>query len=243
MKLRPFLLPVVAAIVASSVYFLPDAGKMAPSAVEMQIPKELNGWQTRNIPPSKEELDILAEDTTFSKAYCLKPRGGEFDPLNGLAVPDRIDLSIVLSGHDLNNSIHRPERCMPSQGHSISQSTAVTLKLPNGRDIPLRRLISVQSLPLNEERTKYTRMNCVTYYFFVGNHTITSSHLERTLIDVKDRLLHGKDQRWAYVSFSMWYGRLPWIDKETSIEEADVKLSEFIIRFSDESIKWDMISG
>jgi hypothetical protein len=58
---------------------------------------------------------------------------------------------------------------------------------------------------------------------------------------MQDRLVLGMDQRWAYVSASMWYGKVPWIEKEVSIEEADQKLRAFLMEFGEEQINWDMI--
>jgi len=242
MKFLPFILPVLTAAALATVHLLPEVGEMAPSAVKMDIPGSLGPWSTRTIPPSEEELAILAADTMFSKAICLSPRAGEFDIASGHAIPDRIDLSIVLSGHDLNNSIHRPERCMPAQGHVIGSSTDVGIDLPNGRSLDTRRLLSVQSLPTDETRTRYVSFNCVTYYFFVGNHSITHDHIERTLIDVKDRLVRGMDQRWAYVSASMWYGKVPWIEDEITLEEAEEKLRAFLTEFAVDRIDWEMIT-
>lgn len=244
MRLLPFSVPVVLLIGLGAIHLLPDAGKaMAPSAVEMEIPNALGKWSARLIPPSQDEIATLAADTTFSKAICLSPRSGEIDLASGLAVPDRIDLSIVLSGHDLNNSIHRPERCMPAQGHVIGESSDVIISLSDGRELHARRLLSVQSIPVNDSRTEYMSYNCVTYYFFVGHRTITHDHLERTLIDIKDRLLHGMDQRWAYVSASMWYGKVPWIEDEVSREEADEKLLNFLTDFADKQIDWSQIGS
>jgi hypothetical protein len=207
----------------------------------MDIPSSAGNWTMRTIPASELELKILAADTRFSKAVCLRPREGEVDLASGLPIPDRIDLSVVLSGHDLNNSIHRPERCMPSQGHVIGSSSNVSFDLPNGRSLTVRRLLSVQSIPTNEERTEFASFNCVTYYFFVGHDSITQDHVKRTLVDMKDRLMRGMDQRWAYVSASMWYGKVPWIEEEVSIGEADAKLRQFITEFGMEQIDWNTI--
>lgn len=241
MKALPLILPVLLAGLLATVHLLPEAGEMAPSAVNMDLPSQAGTWIMRSQPASQEEIDTLAADTRFSKAICLSPREGEFDPASGMAIPDRVDLSVVLSGHDLNNSIHRPERCMPSQGHDISTSANVTLELPNGRKLKTKRLLSIQTKPVNESRTEYVRLNCVTYYFFVGHDRITHDHLERTLLDIKDRLVFGMDQHWAYVSASMWYGKLPWIEEEVSIEEADAKLRKFIAEFSEKQIDWEMV--
>lgn len=241
MKLPLLILPVLLGGLLSTIHLLPEAGEMAASAIKMDLPSSAGNWTMRTIPASELELKILAADTRFSKAVCLRPREGEVDLASGLSIPDRIDLSVVLSGHDLNNSIHRPERCMPSQGHVIGSSSNVSFDLPNGRSLTVRRLLSVQSIPTNEERTEFVSFNCVTYYFFVGHDSITQDHVKRTLVDMKDRLMRGMDQRWAYVSASMWYGKVPWIEEEVSIGEADAKLRQFITEFGMEQIDWNTI--
>ena len=40
----------------------------------------------------------------------------------------------------------------------------------------------------------------LNYYWFVGYSDITASHFRREYLDLKDRLLHGYNQRWAYVT-------------------------------------------
>lgn len=236
------LLPIVLAGLLSTVHLLPDGGDMATSAVSMELPQGIGSWQMRTIPATADEISVLADDTSFAKAICLSPRPGEYDLATGRSIPDRIDLSIVLSGHDINNSIHRPERCMPAQGHLISETEDFEIELKNGRKFEVRRLLSVQSMPTNKERTEYVSYNCITYYFFVGHTQITQDHLKRTLLDMKDRLVHGMDQRWAYVSASMWYGKIPWIEEELTYEEADAKLREFLVNLTDEQIDWNMIA-
>ena len=241
MKFMPLILPVLLGGLLATIHLLPQAGEMASSAVKMDLPEAAGNWTLRSQPASEEEVNTLATDTRFSKAVCLRARKGEVDAATGRAIPDRIDLSIVMSGHDLNNSIHRPERCMPSQGHLISNSTNTSFVLSNGRKLTVKRLLSVQSIPTNAAKTEYVSFNCITYYFFVGHNRITQDHLKRTLLDMKDRLLLGMDQHWAYVSASMWYGKVPWIKNEVPIEEADTKLRKFINEFAEEQIDWKMV--
>ena len=150
MKATPLLLPVFVVAALSSIYFLPTAGEVAQSAVRMELPEEGGGWFFKQQVASEAEKETLAKDTEFSKAICLKPRPGEFDE-KGYAIPDRVDLSVVLSGSDINNSIHRPERCMPAQGHNIISSIDRRIDLDNGRTIEVKRLQSVQRIPTNEE--------------------------------------------------------------------------------------------
>jgi hypothetical protein len=38
------------------------------------------------------------------------------------------------------------------------------------------------------------------YYWFAGYHHLTASHLERTFLDIQDRILKGYNQRWAYIT-------------------------------------------
>ena len=240
MKTMAWLLPLVMGVSLGSVYFLPVAGKTAESAVIMKLPDSFEDWTFRTIPPSMEELGTLERDTEFAKAICLRPREGEFN-LDGYAIPDRLDLSVVLSGNDLNNSIHRPERCMPAQGHSIIASSAIRMKSPNGREFDVKRLRSKQTIKPAKDGDPVVEFNCITYYFFVGHDRITNDHLQRTLIDMKDRLVRGMDQRWAYVSASMWFGKIPWIEEEVSEAEADEKIRAFVTEFAGNQIDWSQV--
>ncbi len=240
MNKSPWLLPLFLTGTLSAIYVLPKVGAVAQSAVKMELPESSGNWSFENQVASPEEIGTLAADTQFAKAICLSPRPGEVN-VDGYLIPDRLDLSIVLSGSDINNSIHRPERCMPAQGHNITSSSDQELKLDNGREFPTKRLISVQRLPTNKQRTEFLKLNCLTYYFFVGHDQVTNDHLGRTFIDIKDRLLHGMDQRWAYASVSMWYGKVPWIEKEVTEAEADQKIRKFLIEFAEKQISWDQV--
>ncbi len=236
---KAILLPVFLFAGLSSVYFLPSAGEVAQSAVKMKLPNYSGPWQFRKIPPSEAELDALAKDTEFSKAECYRIRPGEYDA-NGKPLPDILFVSVVLSGADINNSIHRPERCMPAQGHQILASSDQPIAVRGNHSVNAKRLESIQRLP-TATGGEFNEFKCITYYFFVGHETITNDHLGRTFIDMKDRLVKGMDQRWAYVSVSMWYGDLPWLEAEVSEEEADQKLSEFVSTFSEKQIDWNQV--
>ena len=240
-KWNAWWLPLGLGIALSAVYFLPKAGDVADSAVKMELPGSTGGWTFKNISASKDELATLPPDTEFAKAVCWSPRPGEVT-LDGRLLADRVELSLVLSGYDLNGSIHRPERCMPAQGHTITDSRNVMLQLGNGRSFDAKRLQSVQTLKSSaDDGVQTIKLNCLTYYFFVGHDRVTNDHFERTIIDMKDRLLRGMDQRWAYVSASMWYGKLPWLDHEISENEADQKLRKFLTGFAEIQIDWDRI--
>ncbi len=242
MKATPLLLPVFLIAALSSIYFLPSAGEVAQSAVRMELPEKNGNWEFNEVAASEAETGTLAKDTEFAKAVCFSERPGEYFS-NGKSAMDRIDLSVVLSGADINNSIHRPERCMPAQGHNITSSNDLKIDIGNGRHVVVKRLRSVQRIPTNEEQTEFLPLDCVTYYFFVGHDRITNDHFGRTFVDMKDRLLKGMDQRWAYVSTSTWFGKLklPWIEAEITEAEADAKLTDFVQRFAKDQINWDQV--
>ncbi len=239
MKWSPWLLPLLIVCSLGAVYVMPHAGETAQSAVIMDLPDTMAGWQFEKLAPSEAEIGTLDSETEFAKAICLCGRPGEVSA-DGKLIPDRIDLSIVLSGSDLNNSIHRPERCMPAQGHNILSSASVPVTLPNGRGFQAKRLGSVQALTGKDGKVS-AEFKCVTYYFFVGHDRITNDHFERTMIDMKDRLLRGMDQRWAYVSVSMWYGKMPWIDKEITETEADDKIMRYLHEMAVKQIRWEQV--
>lgn len=234
-------LPALLACGLGAIYLLPSAGKVAGSAVNMELPQEEGEWVFRKNLPSKEELDALAKDTQFSKATCYRARPGEFTK-DGYRNADIIDLSVVLSGYDLNNSIHRPERCMPAQGHHILSGSDIVLKLSNGRLLTVRRLLSTRKIS-SQTPGETQELKCVTYYFFVGHDKVAHDHLQRTFMDMKDRLVRGMDQRWAYASLSMSFGKMPWYpDVEITEQEADRKLGMFLTQFAEGQINWKQIA-
>jgi hypothetical protein len=240
MKFQPMILPLFLAATLGSIYFLPQTGEVAQSAINMSLPTDSGIWHFQNIPASEAETSTLARDTKFSKAICFSPRPGEYTR-DGKTILNRVDLSVVLSGHDLNNSIHRPERCMPAQGHNILASKDIPLKLANGRTITVRRLRSIQTINNPANRKADVHFDCITYYFFVGYDRIAHDHLQRTLWDITDRLVRGIDQRWAYISTSMWFGHIPWIEPAVTEQEADAKLLELLAGFAAQQINWKQV--
>ena len=172
-----------------TIFLIPRETKLQPCRVRMELPEFLGGMVGKPAQVSQAEHDLLAEDTEF----CRKVYDDGFGT--------QVLVSIVLSGHDLDNSIHRPERCLRAQGW-IPVGSSTTLSLPvaqaPGGALPVTRLYNVQQM-----KTKSGQIVPVyelNYYWFIGYSDITASHFRREYIDMKDRLLHGYNQRWAYVT-------------------------------------------
>jgi len=236
------MLPVLLGVMLGAVHVLPERGRVAESAVRMDLPLVLGEWEGKKIPVSQQEIDILNPDTKFAKADYRRRRG--ILPLpGGYQNFDRINASVVLSGYDINNSIHRPERCLPAQGHTIYSATDAVIELPNGRELPVRRLQTKQKIRIREDSDEIVVVDSLLYYFFVGHDRVTNDHYNRTFIDMRDRLFKGQDQRWAYVTLATTMGEVPWSPRVVSSEEADAMLTKFCQQFTMKIIDWDQVKN
>ncbi len=240
------ILPVILLSLLMSTYFLPGQGELQPSAISMELPKRLGGWRGSPLKPSLEEKKTLSKDTVFSKMDYWR-LGNPKDHYAFVPNNVRVHLSVVFSGHDVNNSIHRPERCLPAQGHynMVSQNALVRVD-SLGIDVPVKRLNSKQKINLRsrtkgEEQSEF-ELDSLTYYFFVGHSALSDGHVDRTILDVKDRLLRGYDQRWAFVLMSIPFGEHPYPNMSyLTEEEADQILKRMIADLAKESIDWKRI--
>ena len=242
---RGFILAAILAAGLSSIFFLPPF-KVTESAMSMDIPGHLGGWTAEKIDPTEQEVGSLAKDTRFSKARCIQVRENEYDS-SGRRLADMAELSIVLSGEDLNNSIHRPERCMGAQGHAIYDSQKATLEIQGSGTVPTRRLLSKVKLATRESKGDFIEVNYLTYYFFVGHEIVTESHSRRTLVDMQDRLKKGQAQKWAYVLVSMPFkaedSTAVGLERLPDLETANTKMRALLADISAKNIDWKQISA
>lgn len=171
-----------------SVYLIPAHAFTQPSGVNMELPDFVGEWFGTPQKVTQAELDELAADTSFARQVYTDGLGNQ------------ILVSIVLAGEDPDNSIHRPERCLPAQGWTLLDSNVVTLRspsLPNG-ELEVTRLHNERKV--QDERGNLHTIYNLNYYWFVGYNKITPSHLDRALTDIRDRVTKGYNQRWAYVT-------------------------------------------
>src|SRR4030095_12948032 len=88
-----------------------------------------------------------------------------------------------------------------------ANSGKVTLQIPGRGRLVATRLSNMRFAPdaktgnpiLHPDGTPITFRN-LDYYWFVGYDGITESHVTRNLIDIGDRLRHGYNQRWAFMT-------------------------------------------
>ncbi len=176
----------------SSIFLLPQQLGFQPVGIELALPKMVGGWYGKDLEITEKEQKVLGPGTEFARKSYTNGVGYE------------IVATIVLSGQDMNTSIHRPERCMPAQGFTIIDKRTVPVALPGHGLLRVTRLQNVRNVP-GEDGAAVALYN-LTYYWFVGHTDATGSHFERTWLDVKDRLVHGYNQRWAYITVA---GQIP----------------------------------
>lgn len=184
---RLFILLVVMLAGLSSVLFLPKQLGFQPVGVKLELPKMVGIWYGEDMAVSEKERKVLGEETEFARKAYRNARG------------NIITASVVLSGQDMNTSIHRPERCMPAQGFAVIDNRPVAVPLREGGVMQATRLLNVRNIPADETSGPVSNYN-LTYYWFIGHKDMTASHFARTWYDIRDRLLHGYNQRWAYVT-------------------------------------------
>lgn len=226
--LRALLPPALLALILGSVFFLPRHEALMESSISPDLPLDydLPGWHGVKIQESEVERTSLAADTRFSKAQYTEPRRVFWEKEK-----PPVEVSIVYSGSDMNSSIHRPERCLPSQGHINLQTKADEVTLADGRRISVTRLTSQVPLPNREDKLT---LRFVSYYVFIGHGNMRHTHIGRTLQDMYDRVAKGYVQRWAYLQVnSYWAPELNLTEAET-----DKRVRSVISELLPNQINW-----
>ena len=239
--------PALLAVLLSLICLLPMNTQLQESAISPALPygTELPGWYGEKEQASPEERGTLAADTIFSKgAYrrCYSNSGAN-SPFVGQSTNTagvqcygpQVSVSIVYSGSDMNSSIHRPERCLPAQGHQELRGKDCPLKLSNGKSITFRRL---QSFTLPKVKGDQPLQH-IHYYVFIGTDRICHSHMSRTLYDIWDRVAKGRTQRWAYLQVGSYWGGNSGITEA----EAEAALQDLIADLTVQQINWQAIKN
>jgi hypothetical protein len=203
---RPFSrlwsLAAVLAVGYSAVLLLPETPPIQASRLGTVLPTRIGDWEGVKVPVSEEVLRVLAKDTRFERRIYEKPFDVSRPP---------IDASFVYSGKDMNNSIHRPETCLRTQGWNFVRERYVGIPgiLPDGADFPVREIICnkisrdpTTGVPRTRPDGQVLHEWQLIYYTFIGASEITPSHYGRTLRDIRDRITGGYDQQWAYTTFA-----------------------------------------
>jgi hypothetical protein len=132
------------------------------------------------------ELTILAPDTTFARKSYGPPGGDPFE---------RILCTIVQSGAT-PRSLHRPERCLPSQGYVVDGSQICTIPLQSGHHLDTR-LFHLSHGYWQGGRRVTVKSDFI--YWYVADGVATPFRFDKFIITHRDLLFRHLNQRWSYV--------------------------------------------
>lgn len=126
------------------------------------------------------ELQDLPKDTEILKRVYRSVDGRVYS------------ISVVISGRR-RGSIHRAELCLPAQGFVMLSAKKERLNIPSGRPREARIIQAQRSA------SDY-RFSLV--YWFVSRDRECASHSQRILLDIWDRSVHNRINRWVMVAIN-----------------------------------------
>lgn len=187
---RLLILLTVVALGFSAVFLLPKSAKQ-PVGVHLLLNEKLGDWIGKDEEILQKERETLGKGTEFARKRFSNPDLRRAPGYSVLA-------SMVLSGHDMSNSIHRPERCLDAQGWTRLESSVVPVPVKDKESFEVTRMYNRRNVKLEDGTIR--SVDAYTYYWFVGSRTLTATHWGRWYADNKDRLLRGENQRWAFIT-------------------------------------------
>lgn len=126
------------------------------------------------------EVTDLPKDTVILKRNYRSPDGLSYS------------VSVVIGGRQ-RNSIHRAELCLPAQGFVMLEAGRLPLHLPAGKPRVIRKITA--------QHPGGAKINLV--YWFVSKERESCSHSQRILLDVWDRSIHNRINRWVMVAVNI----------------------------------------
>ena len=154
---------------------------------------------------SLPEYDALPHDTQFVKSIYTNE------------VKEQVFVSIVLSGSE-RNSIHRPQRCLPGQGNTITATKYIKVPLEGRKPLDVC-ILEIQRRYQDKEGKTQTYYGYYAYWF-VGQNRETASHYERMFWLAWDRVVHSIAHKWAYIAVSG--------DREADGEKYQEEIAAFV---------------
>ncbi len=158
--------------------------------LEILLPETVPGYSSEILTNAEDVLLVLPADTSYRvRAYKAED--------NFWA-----QITAVLMGSD-RTSIHKPQICLTGQGWAIdtARSTVEPIRMerPAVYDLPVNKLIATKQFTDDQGRPQ-TVSGIYVYWFLDAEHITASATKWKLWLMPQDLLLHGKLQRWAYIS-------------------------------------------
>jgi hypothetical protein len=157
--------------------------------MKIEFPARVLDFTSTNVPESEVELGYFPKDTSFAECYYTSP-----DDLPGISA------TVILMGAD-RTSIHRPEYCLAGQGFACDEKTVVDIPVggPKPYQLPVAKW-KVSRL-IQQPDGQNVKLSGVYVFWFVADNEQTTGNVQFQCYLVRDLLLKGVLQRWAYISY------------------------------------------
>jgi hypothetical protein len=161
-----------------------------PGSVKMifDLPAHILDFVSTNVPEDKTVLDTLPKDTSFAQRLYTASDGFW------------VNANIVLMGTD-RTSIHRPEFCLPGQGFQINSKNIVNIPIDRTPhyELPVMKWVVDKSIQTADGRKQ--DISGLYVFWFVADNEQSTGIVPMQLQMIRDQLLTGVSQRWAYISY------------------------------------------
>ncbi len=154
--------------------------------LRIELPERVPLYESTGMEPTRAELDMLPEDTTFARRLYRAADGFQ------------IMMNVVMMGTD-RTSIHKPEFCLTAQGWRIERQEADVLPVyrPHRYDLPVQRYTT--KAEWEQEGGRRVPWSGVYVFWFVAENKLTASHWVRVGWITRELLRRGVLPRWAYI--------------------------------------------
>ena len=162
-----------------------------PGSLNMRIelPAKVLDFTSTNVPEPDVVLSYLPKDTSYVES-CYTT-SDDSSPIYA---------TIILMGTD-RTSIHRPEYCLLGQGWNIDRK--IVVKVPIAGAVPYELPVmkwEISKVVETADGRKQMLYGLYVFWFVADNDQVTDNvHLQYHM--VKELLLGGVLQRWAYISY------------------------------------------
>jgi hypothetical protein len=156
--------------------------------MEINLPERVLDFTSTNVPEPQVVLDYLPKDTSYAER-CYQNAGGP-----------PIFNTVILMGAD-RTSIHRPEYCLPGQGWQIDKKTEERIPVGGAQNYELPVMKWNVSNSYQTPDGHKVEVGGVFVFWLVSANEQSTGNVKFQCYLLRDLLLTGVLQRWAYVSY------------------------------------------
>ncbi len=159
------------------------------TVMKIDLPERVLDFTSTNLPEPEIVSGYLPKDTSYAERCYKSP--DDSPPIYATA---------ILMGRD-RTSIHRAEYCLVGQGLTPEEKQVVNIPIEGAEAYPLQAAKWKVGGVFQGPDGRKVKISGVYVFWFVADHEQTANYLRLQYRLVRNLLLTGKLQRWAYISY------------------------------------------